>query len=149
MKDTVKQLTKETSEEGVTRKQSKNNGIGMKNKKLQGEINKILGEMNQNSEGVSPGVTGTNTLGEQTHSGDLNSYGSNKDTENRFNNLPLAETIRKLQAGSEGGAGVYKVETVVGDSNSDSDAPGVCGGLWFNCGEAISHVWGIRGGRKG
>ena len=90
MKDTVKQLTERKSEEGVTRKQSKNNGIGMKNKKLPGEIHKILGELTQNSGSVSPGVTGTNTPGEQTHSGDSDSHGSNKDTENRFNNLSLA-----------------------------------------------------------
>ena len=112
MKDMVKQLTKETSEEGVTRKQSKNNGIGMKNKKLRGEINKILGEMTQNSEGVSPGVTDTNTAGEQTHSGKSNSSGSNctvrnEDTEVRFKNLSLAETqiVTVMHLGSVGGCG--------------------------------------------
>ena len=30
MNDTVKELTKETSDEGVAKKQSKNNGVGIK-----------------------------------------------------------------------------------------------------------------------
>ena len=127
MKDIVKQLTEKKSEEEATRKQSKNNGIGMKNKKLRGEIHKILGELAPNSGNVSPGVTGTNTFGGQTHRDDSVRHGDNIVTNNRFNNLPLAETIRKLQAGSEDGAGVYKVETVVGDSNSDNESPGACG----------------------
>ena len=101
----------------------------MKNKKLRREIHKILGEMAPNSGSVSLGVTGTNTSGEQTHSDDSARHRDNKVTNNRFNNLPLAETIRKLQAGNEGGTGVYKVETVVGDPNSNSESPGACGWL--------------------
>ena len=52
-----------------------------------------------------------------------------EETVVKFKNLSLADTIRKLQAGNEGGAGDYKIETEVGESSSDGDKPGVCGGL--------------------
>ena len=113
MQDTVKQLTEKKRKDEATKKQSKNTGIGMKNKKLCSNIHKILGEMAPNSGSVSLGVTGTNPSGKQTHSENSARHSDNKVTNNRFNNLPLAETICKLQAGSEGGTGVYKVETVV------------------------------------
>ena len=44
-----KQLTKETSDEVVAKKQSKNNSVGMKNSKMPGEIKRLLDEMTQNS----------------------------------------------------------------------------------------------------
>ena len=59
MQDTVKQLTEQQRKDEAIKKQSKNNGIGMKNKKLRGEIHKILGEMVPNSGSLSLGVTGT------------------------------------------------------------------------------------------
>ena len=109
MQDTVKQLTEKKRKDEATKKQSKNSGIGMKNKKLRGEIHKILGEMAPNSGSVSLGATSINPSGKQTHSDDSARHSDNKVTNNRFNNLPLAETIRKLQAGSVGETGVCKV----------------------------------------
>ena len=134
MQDTVKQLTEKKRKDEATKKQSKNSGIGMKNKKLRGEIHKILGEMASNSGSASLGANGINPSGKQTHSDDSARHSDNRVTNNRFTNLPLAETIRKLQAGSEGGTGVYKVETIVGHPNCDSESPGACGG---GCGSTL------------
>ena len=52
----------------------------------------------------------------------------------------MAETIRKLEVGSDYGTGSSGVEATVGPSKCDSESPGACYGLWFNSGDPYSHV---------
>ena len=47
--ETVKELTKK-SDDVVMKKESKNNGVGMKNSRMRDEIRKLLGEMTHNCE---------------------------------------------------------------------------------------------------
>ena len=132
---TVKKLTEEKRNEAPM-KLSKNGGIGMKNKKLRGNIHKILSELAPNNENSN---LETNTI-KQTHSAGSAGHSDYKETHNRSTNLPLAETIHRLQSGSETGTGICKVETIVGPPNCDSESPGACYGIWFNSGDPISHV---------
>ena len=108
----------------------------MKNKKLRGNIHKILGELAPKNESSS---LETNNI-KQTHSAGSAGHSDYKETHNRSTNLPLAETIHRLQSGSETGTGICKVETTVGPPNCDSESPGACYGIWFNSGDPISHV---------
>ena len=78
MQDTVKQLTEKKRKDEATKKQSKNRGIGMKNKKLRGNIHKILGEMAPNIGNVSLGATDINPSGKQAHSDGSARHSDNK-----------------------------------------------------------------------
>ena len=133
---TVKKLTEEKRNEEAPRKQSKNGGIDMKNIRLRGNIHKILDELAPKNESSS--LEAKNI--KQTHSDSSAGHSDYKETHNRSTNLPLAETIRRLESGSENGTGICKVETIVGPPNCDSESPGACYGLWFNSGDPISHV---------
>ena len=113
MSDTVKELTKKTSDDVVMKKESKNNGVGMKNSRMRDEIRKLLGEMTHNCETESPGGKNTKLLREPTDKGESGSSRRNssmvkEETVVKQENLSLADTIRKLQASNEGIAGIIR-----------------------------------------
>ena len=76
----------------------------------------------------------------QTHSDYSETHSDYRETHNKSTNLPLAETICRLEAGSDNEAGNCRVETTVGPSNCDSELPGACHRLWFNSGDPYTHV---------
>ena len=117
----------------------------MKNRKLRGNIHKILGELAPKNESSS---LEANNI-KQTQSDGSAGHSNYKETHNRSTNLPLVETIHRLQSGSETGTGICKVETIVGPPNCDSESPGACYGLWFNSGDPISHVRDFQQWKQG
>ena len=108
--ETVRELTKQ-SDDRIVRKESKNNGVGMKNKKMREEINKLLIETIHNLESGSPN---TKLPREFTDKDEPVSSGSSsiltkKEKVVKQENLSLADTIRILQAGNEGIVRDYKI----------------------------------------
>ena len=135
LQSTVKNLTEEKRNEEA-RRQSKNGGIGMKNRSLKVNIHKILGELAPKNETSSPEAKNT----KQTHSDHSETHSDYRETHNKSTIIPLAETIYRLDAGTDNGTGICRVETTVGPSNCDSELPGACYGLWFNSGDPYTHV---------
>ena len=132
---TVKKLTEEKRNEEAPR-QSKNGGTGMKNLSLKANIHEILGELDPENEISVPEAKNTEQISDD-HS---ETYSDHRETHNKPTNPSLAETIRKLEAGSDYGTGSGGVETTVGPSKCDSESPGACYGLWFNSGDPYTHV---------
>ena len=132
---TVNKLTEDRKNEEVHR-QSKNGGTGMKNPSLKANINKILGELNPEKEISVPEVKNT----EQISNNQSETHSDHRETHNKPTNPSLAETIHKLEAGSDYGTGSSSVDTTVGPSKCDSESPGACYGLWFNSGDPYTHV---------
>ena len=101
---TVKKLTEEKRNEEAPR-QSKNGGIGMKNRSLKLNIYKILGELAPKNEPSTPEAKNT----KQTHSDHSETHSDYRETHNKSTNIPLAETIRRLEAGSDNRIGICRV----------------------------------------
>ena len=112
--ETVKELTKQ-SDDMIVKKESKNKGVGMKSSKMREKIKKLLSEITHNLETGSPGTKLPRELTDKDEPGSSGSSDTlaKEETVVKHENLSLADTIRRLQAGNEGIARDYKIKTEV------------------------------------
>ena len=109
----------------------RNDSVGKKNTKMKEEIKMLKDELTDKCEEGSSGNTDTKVK---------------EEIEIKKENYSFSDTIRRLAAGCEGTTNDFKVkkEVKVGESSTGiyfGKKMGVCGGLWFNTGDAFSHVW--------
>ena len=92
---------------------------------MKANIQKILRELNPENEiSVSKAKNTDHTSDDQSET-----YSDHRETHNKHTNPSLAETIHKLEAGSNYGTGSSSVDITIGPSKGDTESLGACYGL--------------------
>ena len=124
---------------------------------IKANIQKILREINPENEiSVSKANNTDHTSGDQsetysnqsetysnqneTNSDHREAHSDHRKTHNKHTYPTLAQTIHKLEVGSDYGTGSSSMDITIGPSKGDTESPGACYGLWFNSRDPYTHV---------